>query len=64
MLPVVGIAVLYVVPYTPKRLGIIAAFVTIFSFTLNMTTSAHMKEIFGTTAACERPKVPSISLYP
>jgi len=51
LLPVVGIVVLYVIPYTSTRIGIIAAFVTIFSFTLNLTTSAHMKDIFAATAA-------------
>ena len=51
LLPVVGIVVLYLVPYMAKRLAIIAGFVVLFSFALNMTTSAHMKEIFGATAA-------------
>jgi hypothetical protein len=43
--------VLYVVEDTAKRLGIIAAFTALFSFTLGFFTQASLQEIFSATAA-------------
>jgi hypothetical protein len=51
LLPIAGIAVLNVIQYMPTRLGMIAIFTALFSFTLNLTTAARMKDIFSATAA-------------
>lgn len=51
LLPIGGIAVLYVIETMPGRLGAIAIFTALFSFSLNLITTASTKDIFAATAA-------------
>lgn len=51
LLPVAGIAVLYAIQNMPARLGTIAIFTALFSFSLSIITSASTKDIFSATAA-------------
>lgn len=48
---IASIVCLYFVQHMPTRLGLLAAFMVIFSFSLNITTSATTKDIFTATAA-------------
>jgi hypothetical protein len=51
MLPIMVTIILYIVKDTVKRLGIIAAFVALFSLALGLFTSATLYEVFSATAA-------------
>ncbi|KAK1763653.1 hypothetical protein QBC33DRAFT_548884 [Phialemonium atrogriseum] len=51
LLPIAGIAALYVIQDMPGRLGATAIFTALFSFSLNIITTASTKDIFGATAA-------------
>ncbi|TVY81624.1 hypothetical protein LSUE1_G004823 [Lachnellula suecica] len=51
VLPVASIALLYTVQSMSKRIGIIAVFTAMFSFTLVLTITAGMADIFAATAA-------------
>ncbi len=51
LLPVAGIAILYAIQSMPARLGAIAGFTALFSFSLSFITSASSKDIFSATAA-------------
>jgi hypothetical protein len=51
LLPVLSIAVLYIVHSMPARLGIIAGFTAAFSLVLTVITSAKRAENFAATAA-------------
>ena len=51
VLPMAAIAVLYVVPGMTQRLGIVAAFMAMFSLTLTLLTQAKGVEIAAATAA-------------
>jgi len=51
LLPVAGIAVLYAIQTMPGRLGAIAGFTALFSFSLSIITSASVQHIFSATAA-------------
>ena len=51
LLPVAGIAVLYTIKSMPGRLGAIAGFTALFSFSLSLITSASVHHIFSATAA-------------
>ena len=51
VLPVVAIVILHVVQSTQRRLGILAAFTTIFAFILSVVTNAGRSDVFTGTAA-------------
>jgi hypothetical protein len=51
LLPIGGIAVLYAIQSMPWRLGAVAAFTGLFSFSLSIIASASTKDIFSATAA-------------
>lgn len=51
LIPIAGIAALYVIHDMPGRLGATAIFTALFSFSLNIITTASTKDIFGATAA-------------
>jgi hypothetical protein len=51
VMPVASIGLLYLVESMSKRLGIVAAFTSLFSFCLAVMTSAGMGDIFAATAA-------------
>jgi len=51
MLPISVTIVLYIVKDTVSRLGIVAAFVALFSLALALFTQASLYEVFSATAA-------------
>ncbi|KAK4150397.1 hypothetical protein C8A00DRAFT_46194 [Chaetomidium leptoderma] len=51
LLPVAGIAALYAIHSMPGRIGGIAVFTALFSFSLSVITSASTKDTFSATAA-------------
>jgi hypothetical protein len=55
LLPVASIAVLYAIQNMPARIGAVAAFTALFSFSLSVITSASTKDIFSATAAWVMP---------
>lgn len=73
LLPVAGIAVLFAIQSMPGRIGAIASFTALFSFSLSVITSASTKDIFSSTAAyvdsflgrmvCKLTKFSALPLY-
>ncbi|KAK4197119.1 hypothetical protein QBC40DRAFT_286026, partial [Triangularia verruculosa] len=51
LLPVLGIFVLNRIKTMESRIGAVAAFTALFSFSLSLLTSAHVKDVFAATAA-------------
>ncbi|KAK1761149.1 hypothetical protein QBC47DRAFT_397123 [Echria macrotheca] len=51
LLPVGGIAVLYVIDNMPARIGAVAGFTALFSITLSLLTSAPIHNVFAATSA-------------
>lgn len=52
MLPITGVIVLYFIDNLRARLGVVAAFVAVFSLALAMVTDAKRADIFAATAGC------------
>ena len=51
ILPIIAIVVLYVVPSTNRRLGILAGFTAIFALILSVVAKAKRSDVFAATAA-------------
>jgi hypothetical protein len=55
MLPIIGVIILYFIDNLRARLGVVAAFVAVFSLALAMVTDAKRADIFAATAGCVAP---------
>jgi len=55
MLPITSVIILYFVDNIRARLGIVAAFLAVFSLTLALVTEAKRVEIFAATAGYVDP---------
>ncbi|KAK0650447.1 hypothetical protein QBC41DRAFT_238785 [Cercophora samala] len=51
LLPIIGIYVLWRIQTMEERIGAVAGLTALFSFSLSLLTSAHVKDVFAATAA-------------